>query len=98
MAKKKKIKLITFDAADHLDSPEMIAEYLTQVLDGGDPEELLRALGHIAKARGMARISAETGLGRESLYKALAPGAKPRHETVVKIAKALGVKLAAVPA
>ena len=94
---KKKLKLTTFDLAEHLDSPQMIAEYLTQVLDDGDPEELLRALGHIAKARGMAQIAADAGLGRESLYKTLAPGAHPRYDTIIKITRALGVKLAAVP-
>jgi probable addiction module antidote protein len=96
--KKKKLKLIPFDLAEHLDSPEMIGEYLTQVLDEGEPEELLRALGHIAKARGMAQIAADAGLGRESLYKTLAPGAQPRYDTIMKIARALGVKLAAIPA
>ena len=95
---KKKLKLIPFDLAEHLDSPEMIAEYLTQVLDDGEPEELLRALGHIAKARGMAQIAADAGLGRESLYKTLAPGAHPRYDTIMKITRALGVKLAAIPA
>ncbi len=98
MASKKKAKLIAFDIAEHLDSPEAIAEYLTQVLADGDSDEFLRALGHIAKARGMAQIAAETGLGRESLYKALAPGAQPRHATITKITRALGVKLIAVPA
>ncbi|MGB1562245.1 MAG: addiction module antidote protein [Sinimarinibacterium flocculans] len=92
-----KAKLHPFDMAELLDSPEAIAEYLTQVLEDGDGEELLRALGHIAKARGMAQIAAETGLGRESLYKALAPGAKPRYDTILKVTRALGVRLTAVP-
>ena len=98
MASKRTAKLIPFDIAAHLDSPAAIAEYLTQVLDDGDADELIRALGHIAKARGMTQIAAETGLGRESLYKALAPGAQPRHSTVAKITRALGVKLVAIPA
>jgi probable addiction module antidote protein len=88
-------KLIPFDITVHLDSPEAIAEYLTQVLADGDTDELLRALGHIAKARGMAQIAEETGLGRESLYKALAPGAKPRYDTILKVTRALGVRLTA---
>jgi probable addiction module antidote protein len=92
-----KAKLHSFDMAELLDSPEAIAEYLTQVLEDGDSEELLRALGHIAKARGMAQIAADTGLGRESLYKALAPGAKPRYDTILKVTRALGVRLTAVP-
>ncbi|MBF0284171.1 MAG: putative addiction module antidote protein [Magnetococcales bacterium] len=86
-----------FDPADSLDSEEMIAEYLSQVLADGDAEELLSALGHIAKARGMARIAKESGLGGESLYKVFAPGAKPRLETVLKVLRALGVRLHAVP-
>ena len=92
-----KATLRSFDMAELLDSPEAIAEYLTQVLEDGDSEELLRALGHIAKARGMAQIAADTGLGRESLYKALAPGAKPRYDTILKVTRALGVRLTAVP-
>lgn len=95
--KRKKLELVPFDMATLLDSPEAIAEYLSQVLADGEPDELLRALGHIAKARGIAEIARETGLGRESLYKALAPGAKPRYDTVLKVTRALGVKLIAAP-
>jgi probable addiction module antidote protein len=93
-----KPKLIPFDMTAHLDSQDAIAEYLTQVLADGDADELLRALGYIAKARGMAQIAEETGLGRESLYKALAPGAKPRYDTILKVTRALGVRLTAQPA
>jgi probable addiction module antidote protein len=92
-----KPKLIPFGMTAHLDSSEAIAEYLTQVLSDGDADELLRALGHIAKARGMAQIAEETGLGRESLYKALASGAKPRYDTILKVTRALGVRLTAQP-
>lgn len=98
MKARKKPRLIAFDIADHLDSPKAVAEYLTQVLADGDPDEVLRALGHVARARGMAKVAARTGLGRESLYKALTPGAKPRHDTIMKITRALGVRLTAVPA
>ncbi|ACE83400.1 addiction module antidote protein [Cellvibrio japonicus] len=87
--------LIEFDLAELLDSEEAITEYLSQVLDDGDSDELLRAIGYIAKARGMAQIAAASGLGRESLYKALAPGAKPRFDTVLKVIHALGIKLQA---
>lgn len=86
-----------FDVADYLQTNEDIAEYLTQVLDEGDSDELLRAVGHIAKARGMAHIAEKSGLGRESLYKALAPGAKPRFDTVLKVIHALGIHLRAEP-
>lgn len=86
-------KLRPFVMADYLDSDEAIAEYLSQVLADGDSDELIRALGHIAKAKGIAQIAKETGLGRESLYKALTPGAKPRYDTVMKVIRALGVRL-----
>lgn len=87
-----------FDPADYLDSDEMVAEYLSQVLAEGDTDELIRAVGHVAKARGMAQIAKDAGLGRESLYKAFAPGAKPRFDTVLKVIRALGVELHAQPA
>lgn len=89
--------ITTFDIADYLDNDEQIAEYLNQVLDDGDTDELLRALGHIAKAKGMSSLAIETGLGRESLYKALKPGSRPRFDTVYKVIKALGVHLQATP-
>jgi probable addiction module antidote protein len=81
-----------------LNSDEAMSEYLSQVLEDGDSDELIRALGYIAKAKGMAMIANESGLGRESLYKALAPGAKPRFDTILKVVKALGIKLHAEPA
>jgi len=90
-------KLIPFDMARYLDSDAAIAEYLSQVLEDGDPDELVNALGHVARARGMAQIAKDSGLGRESLYKALAPGAKPRMETVLRVLRALGVGLSAHP-
>ncbi len=92
---KKPIKLIPFDAARYLDSEEAIAEYMTAVLEAEDPDLLLLALGDVARAKGMAQVAKDAGLGRESLYKALAPGAKPRFDTVLKVAKALGVKFTA---
>ncbi len=91
------LKLQTFDMADHLDSDAAVAEYLSQVLADGNTDELLRALGHVAKARGIAQIAEASGLGRESLYKALRPGAKPRFETLARVCHAVGVKLVAIP-
>jgi probable addiction module antidote protein len=88
-----RIKLKDFDASEYLDSNEMIVEYLNAALDEEDPEVFLRALGDVAKARGMSSISEATGLGRESLYKALSPGAKPRYDTVLKVLQAVGVKM-----
>ena len=93
----KENELIEFDMAEYLDSDEAIAEYLTQVLEDGDNEEFLRAIGYIAKAKGMSQIARETGLGRESLYKAFRPNAKPRFETVMQVMKALNLHLRAEP-
>src|SRR5258706_14740009 len=88
-------KLLPFDAARYLTDDAAVAEYMTAVLETDDPDLLLLALGDIARARGMAQVAKDAGLGRESLYKALAPGAKPRFDTVLKVARALGVRLTA---
>lgn len=88
-------KLLPFDATRYLTDDEAVAEYMTAVLELDDPDLLLLALGDIARARGMTQVAKDAGLGRESLYKALAPGAKPRFDTVVKVARALGVRLTA---
>ncbi|MFM0339144.1 addiction module antidote protein [Paraburkholderia fungorum] len=92
-----KVKTARFDASQYLDSEEMIAEYLNAALEEGDADLLLAAIADIAKARGIAKVAADAGLGRESLYKTLAPGSKPRMDTVFKLLRALGVKLNAVP-
>ena len=94
---KARLKLVAFDAARYLDDDEAIAEYMTAVLEFSDPDLLLVALSDVARAKGMAQVAKDAGLGRESLYKALAPGAKPRFETVMKVAHALGVKFTAQP-
>ena len=91
------MKLVAFDAARYLDNDEAIAEYMTAVLEANDADLLLVALSDVARAKGMAQVAKDAGLGRESLYKALAPGAKPRFETVMKVAHALGVKFTAQP-
>lgn len=92
---KSKHKLLPFDAARYLTDDEAIGEYINAVLETGEPDLLLLALGDVARARGMAQVAKDAGLGRESLYKALAPGAKPRFDTVLKVARALGVQLSA---
>ena len=86
-----------FDAADYLTSDAVVAEYLTAALAETDPDVLLQAIADVVKARGVARIARETGLGRESLYKSLAPGASPRYDTVIRLVRALGVELRAAP-
>ena len=90
-------KFAPFDAADCLTDEETIAEYLTAALEDPNPDLFLIAVRDVARARGMTQLAKDTGLGRESLYKALTPGAKPRYDTVMKIMQALGVKLTAAP-
>ena len=79
-----------FDIADYLDSNEMIAEYLNAILEDGDENEIITAIGNIAKAIGMTKIAEETGLSRPSLYKALSDGSKPQFGTIMKVLKAVG--------
>lgn len=91
------VKTATFDAADYLNDEETIAEYLTAALEDPNPDVFLAAVRDVARARGMAQLAKDAGLGRESLYKALTPGAKPRYDTVLKLLNALGVRLSATP-
>jgi probable addiction module antidote protein len=91
-------KTKTFDVAEFLEDEETIAEYLNMALEDPNPEMLLLAVRNIARARGMTQLARDTGLGRESLYKALSEGAKPRYDTILKVVRALGVKLHAEPA
>lgn len=91
-------KLSDFDVADYLDNDEVIAEYLTAALEDDNPDVFLMALADVAKAKGMSQVALQTGLGRESLYKAFTPGAKPRYQTVRKVLRALGFQLQAAPA
>jgi probable addiction module antidote protein len=86
-------KLKNFDPSSYLTSDEVVAEYLNAALEDSNPDVFLAAVGTVAKARGMSSIAEEAGLGRESLYKALTPGAKPRYDTVLKVLQSLGVKL-----
>ena len=96
MVKTKRIELAAFDASDYLDSEEVIAEYLAVALKDPDPDAFLVAVSDVAKARGMTEVAANAGLGRESLYKALRPGAHPRFDTIRRLLIALGVRLEVV--
>jgi probable addiction module antidote protein len=91
------LKTTRYDTAEYLDTDEKIAEYIDAVLELDDPALLTHALGVIARARGMTQIARETGLSRESLYRALNKDGNPELATVVKVLKALGVRLYAVP-
>lgn len=86
-------KIKPFDPSEFLDDDEVVAEYLSAALEDPNPGVFLAAVGHVAKARGMSEIAERSGLGRESLYKALTPGAKPRYDTVLRVLQSLGVKL-----
>jgi len=86
-----------FEVSDYLEDADAIAEYLTIVLEDGDPSLLIAALGDIARAKGMSEVSRESGLAREALYKALRAGAQPRFDTVMRVLKTLGVRLVAQP-
>ena len=91
------VKTAAFDAADYLNDEETIAAYLTAALEDPNPDVFLAAVRDVARARGMAQLAKDAGLGRESLYNALTPGAKPRYDTVLKLLHALGVKISATP-
>ena len=78
-----RLSIAPFDASDYLDSEETIAEYLSAALENPDPDAFLIAVRDVAKARGISAIAENAGLGRESLYKALKPGAKPRFEDLL---------------
>lgn len=86
-----------FDIADYLDSKEMIAEYLNTVLEEGDNNDIIIAIGHVAKAIGITKISEETGLSRPSLYKALSEGSKHQFATIIKVLKAIGGQIQVNP-
>ena len=86
-------KFSKFEVYEYLDSDEMIEGYFEEVLQDGDPKLILSALNDIAKAKGMSKLAEKSGLGRESMYKALKPDAKPRFETIMKIIRAMGFTL-----
>lgn len=86
-------KIGTFDTAKFLDSEEAIAAYINAAIEEGETDALMIALSNVIKAKGIASVAEKAGLGRESLYKALTPGAKPRYDTVVKLTRALGLNL-----
>jgi probable addiction module antidote protein len=91
------MKTSPFDAADYLDTAEARAEYMTAALETGDVDFIRDAVGVVARARGMTKIAKETGLSRESLYKALGETGNPEFGTMMRIVRALGLTLAARP-
>ena len=91
----KDIELRQWDSAEHLNTLEDIAAYLDACLEegGDDPAFVAKALGNVARAQGMSQLAQATGLGRESLYKALSGEGNPSFATVLKVAKALGLRI-----
>lgn len=86
-------KVTVFDVSEYLKDEASVAAYLSAIVEEGDPKLLLSAIGDIAKARGMSKIALESGLGRESLYKALNSSAKPRFDTIIRVLSTLGVNI-----
>src|SRR5687767_1128978 len=95
----KKLKTIKYDVADHLRTPEEMAAYLEACIQDaeGDAAFIAKALGNIARAKGMAQVARDSGLSRESLYKALSGERSPSFDTVLKVVEALGLRLHAEP-
>lgn len=87
-----------FDPAEYLDDSDSIAAYMTEALESGDPAFVTDALGVVARARGMTEIAREAGVSRESLYRALSADGNPEFSTVLRVVKALGLRLSAAPA
>jgi probable addiction module antidote protein len=93
-----KVSTTAYDSADYLDSTEALAAYLDAVFEDGDPALITHALGVAARARGMTQIAREAGISRESLDRVLRSDGNPEFNIVVRVLKALGMRLAAVPA
>lgn len=95
-----KVKTSAYDVAEHLRTPEEMAAYLDAWLEDApdDVSGIARALGDIARAKGMTQVAKDAGLSRESLYRALSQDGNPSFATVLKVARALGVRLHAQPA
>lgn len=87
------VKTAPWDPAEYLTTPGRIAAYLEAAFDDGDPALIAKALGDIARAKGMTKLAAEAGVTREALYKALSSNGDPRLSTLLGVLRALGIKL-----
>lgn len=92
------VELTDFDAAEYLTDDEGRSYFLSEALATGDPAYVAHALGVIARSRGMAEVAKDSGLSRQSLYRALGEGGNPALDTVLKVVQALGIQLVATPA
>ena len=95
-----KTKITRYDVAEHLRTPREMAAYLQACMKEArdDASFIAKALGDIARAKGMAQVARDTGLSRESLYKALSGERSPGFDTILKVVNALGLKLRAASA
>jgi probable addiction module antidote protein len=94
---KAKVKTRLYDSAEYLDTPEAIAEYLTEALEDSDPSFIAKAIGTAARARGMSEVAREAGVSRENLYRSLSGDTKPEFDTIRRVLDALGVRLEVKP-
>lgn len=92
-----KVRTKTFDPAEYLDDDAAIAAYLSEALESGDEAFVADALGVVARARGMSEVAREAGVSRESLYRALSAGGNPEFATVLRVVRALGLRLSVAP-
>lgn len=87
------LKVFPFDPARHLNTEEDIFYYLEAAMEGNDPKHIARALGDVARSKGMTEIARTTGLGRQALYNALSENGNPTLETLTSVLSALGLEL-----
>ena len=91
--KKDKLKTTKWDAVDYLKTDEDMANYLEAAMEDGHPAVIATAIGNIARAKGMTQVARKAGIGRVSLYKALSPDGNPEFATILKVVRALGLRL-----
>lgn len=90
-------KTLPYDSAEFLNDPEAIQHYMNEAFSSGDPAFIAHALGTVARAKSMTEIARKTGLSRESLYRALSADGHPELATIMKVLKALDLKLSTQP-
>jgi probable addiction module antidote protein len=91
------LKTFPWDPSEHLDSEEAVAAYLEAAFEDGDPKLIAAALGDVARSRGMSEIATRAGLSRESLYRALSSNGNPELATILKVTRALGLRVTVAP-
>jgi probable addiction module antidote protein len=91
------LKTQPFDPAAYLDDADSLAAYMSEALATEDPAFIADALGVVARARGMSEIARESGLSRESLYRALSPDGNPEFNTILRVVRSMGLRLSTTP-